>query len=132
MQVTFDLKEALIMALLFLAVIFLIIGIILLIKLIKTLKNANEIIEDGEYIVKLAKDRTNQVNNAINDTLSFISGITRSARGKSSIIDKVSNISTGVQVAKDMTDKKRAYLKTNSFEKRSMDRVARRKERQIK
>lgn len=132
MQVTFDLKEALIMALLFLAVIFLIIGIILLIKLIKTLKNANEIIEDGEYIVKLAKDRTNQVNNAINDTLSFISGITRSARGKSSIIDKVSNISTGVQVAKDMTDKKRADLKTNSFEKRSMDRVARRKERQIK
>lgn len=132
MQVTFDLKEALIMAVLFLAVIFLIIGIILLIKLIKTLKNANEIIEDGEYIVKLAKDRTNQVNNAINDTLSFVSGITRSARGKSSIIDKVSNISTGVQVAKDMTDKKRADLKTNSFEKRSMDRVARRKERQIK
>lgn len=132
MQVTFDLKEALIMAVLFLAVIFLIIGIILLIKLIKTLKNANEIIEDGEYIVKLAKDRTNQVNNAINDTLSFVSGIMRSARGKSSIIDKVSNISTGVQVAKDMTDKKRADLKTNSFEKRSMDRVARRKERQIK
>ena len=60
-------------------------GIILLKNLVATVKHTNKILEDAQVVSKITADRAKEVDKAVSDAVSAVSGISDSIKGNQSI-----------------------------------------------
>jgi hypothetical protein len=79
-EITITLQEAGWLLVALMLAILLIAGIILMANLIKTVKNANIILEDVQVVSKIAADRTKDVDKIITDVSETVVGISSSLK----------------------------------------------------
>ena len=127
MQMTIDLKDLLIMLLILAAVVLVIYLIVMVAKLIPSLKTLNGVLEDAKRITAVAADKAESLDGVLDETGEMVLGVVDAVRGNTSMIDKVSSIGTGLASAKSIADR----LRTDD-EKAAIDRARARRAKKRK
>lgn len=128
MKITLDVREMVIMILLIALVVLVVYLIVLAANAIKTIKKANEVLDDTKRVSAIAANRTEKVDGAVDEATDMVLSVVDTIRGNTTLIDKVSKIGMGVASAKEFlakfkNDEEKAYSK------RAEDRTEKRKAR---
>lgn len=104
------------MVLLIALVVLVIYLIVLVANAIKTMKKANEVLDDSKRVSAIAASRTEKVDGAIDEATDMILSVVDTIRGNTTLIDKISKIGMGFASAKEFvgkfkTDEEKAYSK---------------------
>ena len=126
MKITLDVREMVIMILLIALVVLVVYLIVLAANAIKTLKKANEVLEDSKRVSAIAAARTEKVDGAIDEATDMVMSVVDTVRGNTTLIDKVSKIGMGVASAREFVSKFRTD-EEKAYTKRAGDRKARRR-----
>ena len=92
MEVTIDLKELLICALLIALFVLVIFAIVLVKHAITTVKNLNQITDDATIVTKIAADRSTEVNDVFGDLSTSLHGISRSLDSNQGFLSALINV----------------------------------------
>lgn len=107
MQMTIDLKDLLLIILIGAAIVLVIYLIVMVSNLTQTLKKLNTVLDDSKRITKVAAEKTETLDGVIDETADMMLGVVDTVRGNTSIIDKMSNIGSGLASARSIANKLR-------------------------
>ncbi|MBR0374229.1 MAG: hypothetical protein IJH91_06865 [Mogibacterium sp.] len=107
MQVTFDIKQLLIILLLIAAIAVLITLVIVLKNLVPTLKKLDSVMDDAKRITTVAANKTEQIDGAIDNAGSKVLNIADNIKGGGNLLSSATKISAGLASAKAIAGKVR-------------------------
>lgn len=92
MEITIDVKAALICLLLIALIVFVVYLIILAKNLVKTINQTNKILEDSSVISGVAAEKTVQIGEIVDDVKSVVVDLAQAVKGEQKPIAALSNI----------------------------------------
>lgn len=106
MDATISVKDALLFLIMGGAVVLIIYLIVLIKNVVVTVKHTNQIMADAEVITTIARERTEEINGALDNVVESVSGVATALKGKESVIRSLSSIASAITSVVNMLKKK--------------------------